>query len=73
MKTTVPTARLVSFLAVAAVSIAALAAAAAAWIAHRQPPVPDSVHMQGQRPRADEPPRVVRAPRLPAAGQERTL
>ena len=73
MKTTARTARLVSVLAVTAVSIAALAAATAAWIAQRRPPMPDPMQVQAQRPRADDPVRVVRVPRQDTQRQERTL
>lgn len=73
MKTTSRTARLACVLAVAAVSFAALAAAAAGWITQRQPPMPDPLQVQAQRPRADDPVRVVRAPRQEAVRQERTL
>jgi hypothetical protein len=75
MKTTARSAQLVPALAVTAMSLAALAAAAAGWFAERQPVEAPAMQaaLQQQRPRADEPARVVRAPRDGQQRQERTL
>lgn len=67
MTTSARSARLVSGLAVAAVSIAALATAASTWIERNDQPSP--AVLQVQRPAADEPVDVVKAPPLAQAQQ----
>jgi hypothetical protein len=68
MTTNAPSNRLVSALAVGAVSIAALATAASSWVARED--APPAAVQAAQRPAADEPVRVVKAPPAAAARQQ---
>lgn len=67
MKTSARSTRLVSALAVAAVSIAAVATVASSWPA-RAPAVSPAATLSAQRPAADAPVQVVKAP---ATGEPR--
>jgi hypothetical protein len=68
MNTSARSSRLVTGLAVAGVTIAALGAVANSWMADRADET--AAPVQAQRPPADEPVRVVKAPAEPQASQQ---